>query len=75
MGALKNISKVFVVISIILFGAMCAVVGYSYAYMQMGIRYMGFSAPASIAFLYAVPFIAAICILLALAKKFSSKNQ
>ena len=74
MRTSKNIPKALIIISIFLFGAMCAVVGYNYAYMEYAGRQLGFSAPPSIAFFYAIPFIAAILVLLILAKKLSDKS-
>ena len=52
----------FHALSVILFGAMCAVVSYDYCDMSYRIRYQGASAPADVAFLYAIPFGAAIAV-------------
>ena len=41
---------------------------------SMAGRHMGFSAPPSVAFLYAIPFIAAILVMLIIAKKLSDKG-
>ena len=70
---MKKISNIFIVLAIILSNVMCAVVGYNYATMQWGIKYAGFSAPASIAFLYAIPFVVGIVVCAILAIKFRKK--
>jgi hypothetical protein len=46
---------------------MCAVTAYDYCDMKWGIKYAGYSAPASAAFLTAIPYAAGIlvCVLLA----------
>ena len=43
--------------------------------MVYGIRYLGYSAPASVAFLYAIPFMAGIIICAALAGVFYKKSK
>jgi len=53
---MKKISNIFFALVVILCSVMCAVVGYNYASMQWGIKYAGYSAPASVAFLYAIPY-------------------
>ena len=53
---MKKISNIFIALVVILCSVMCAVVGYNYASMQWGIKYAGYSAPASVAFLYAIPY-------------------
>ena len=74
MGKYKPIPKILLIFAVFLFGAMCAVVGYNYAYLDYAGRHMGFSAPPSVAFLYAIPFIAAILVMLIIAKKLSDKG-
>ena len=64
---------VFQILAVILSDVMCAAVAYSYCDMLWGIRYAGYSAPASVAFLLAVPFIVGILILLVLAEVFRRK--
>ena len=65
---MKKISNIFVALVVILCSVMCAVVGYNYASMQWGIKYAGYSAPASVAFLYAIPYGIGIvvCVIVAL---------
>ena len=47
---------------------MCAVIAYNYCDMMWGIKYAGYSAPVSTAFLVAIPFAIAIvvCVVIAL---------
>ena len=61
-------SAVFGVLAVLLSDVMCAVVAFNYCDMLWGIRYAGYSAPANVAFLTAVPYIIGIivCIILAL---------
>ncbi|MBR5071281.1 MAG: hypothetical protein IKX27_05215 [Oscillospiraceae bacterium] len=61
-------SAVFGVLTVLLSDVMCAVVAFNYCDMLWGIRYAGYSAPANVAFLTAVPYIIGIivCIILAL---------
>ena len=53
---MKKISNIFIALAIILSNVMCAVVAYNYCAMQWGAKYAAYSAPASVAFLYAVPY-------------------
>ncbi len=64
---MKNLSRVFIGLAIFLSDLMCAFTAYSYCNMLWSIRCAGASAPASIAFLTAIPFAVgiAVCILLA----------
>lgn len=58
-GGTKMIAGIiicFIALAVILCSVMCAVVAYNYASMQWGIKYVGYSAPASVAFLYAIPY-------------------
>ena len=70
---MKKLMIVFQILAVILSDVMCAAVAYSYCDMLWGIRYAGYSAPASVAFLLAVPFIVGILILLVLAEVFRRK--
>lgn len=60
--------RLFLLSAVILSDIMCAVVAYYYCTLQWGGRYAGYSAPASAAFLYVIPYGAGIlfCIILAL---------
>jgi len=70
---MKKFSTIFIALAVILSGVMCAVVGYNYATMQWGIKYAGYSAPASTAFLYAIPFVIGIIVCAILAIRFRKK--
>lgn len=64
---MKALSAAFWVLAVLLSDVMCAVVAYNYCDMLWGIKYAGYSAPASAAFFTAIPFAVAIavCVLLA----------
>ena len=64
---MKNLSCFLMILAVILFGGMCFTVGYNYRDMLCGIEHAGYSAPASLAFLAAVPFAVGIiaCVVLA----------
>lgn len=68
MKTQKNLPIVFGVLAILLSNVMCAVVAYNYCRMEYGIKYEGFSAPASIAFFTAFPYVIGIlvCTILAI---------
>ena len=51
---MKKAAVAFVVIAVLLSDIMCAVVAYAYRDMLCGIAHLGYSAPASVAFLYAI---------------------
>lgn len=53
---MKKISNMFLVLAVLLSDVMCAVVAYNFCRMQWGARYAMYSAPAWVAFVYAVPF-------------------
>lgn len=63
---MKNPHRIFIVLALILSHIMCIVVASNYASMLCGIEHQGFSAPASTAFLYAIPFAVGIIICIAL---------
>ena len=60
----RRLSAVFAVLAVLLFGLMCAVVAYNYAAL---LCCETCSAPASTAFLLAVPFAAGIAVCAAVA--------
>ena len=66
-------SCLFAALAIALSDIMCAVVAYAYRDMLCGIEHAGFSAPAGIAFLYAIPFAAGIAVCVILAIRFRKK--
>lgn len=53
---MKKISNIFLALAVALSDVMCAVVAYNYCTMQWGAKYAGYSAPASVAFFYAIPY-------------------
>ncbi len=64
---MKKLSFVFWVLAALLSDAMCAIVAYNYCDLLWGGKYAGYSAPASTAFIYAIPFAISIIICIALA--------
>ena len=72
---MKKLSYLFTALAIVLSDIMCFVVAYNYRDMLCGIEHAGYSAPASIAFLYAIPFLLVIivCAILAVTFHFKSK--
>lgn len=68
---MNKLSKIFWIIAILLSNAMCATIAYNYSELKWGGEYAGYSAPASTAFIYAIPFEIAIiiCIILAIKSK------
>jgi len=68
---MKKLSIVFGILAIVLSNMMCAVVAFHYCDMLWRIKYAGYSAPASVAFLYAVPYLIGmiICIILSIVLK------
>ena len=65
---MKKLSYLFVVFAVIMSDVMCAVVAYNYCALQWGGQYAGYSASASAAFLYIIPYGLGIvfCLFLAL---------
>ena len=65
---MKKISYIFAALAIILSNIMCAVVAFTYRGILCDIEHAGFSAPADLAFLYAIPFAIGIiaCVVLAI---------
>ena len=70
---MKKLSILFTVLAVVLSDIMCFVVAYNYRSMLCGIEHAGFSAPASIAFLYAIPFMVGIMVCTILAIRFYKK--
>ncbi|MEG0895593.1 MAG: hypothetical protein RSE07_03255 [Oscillospiraceae bacterium] len=59
---MKKLSVVFGILAILLSNIMCAVVAYNYSSLLWCGKYGGCSAPADVAFLYAIPFIVGIIV-------------
>ncbi|MBR0391711.1 MAG: hypothetical protein IJK38_05260 [Oscillospiraceae bacterium] len=64
---MKALSTVFWILAVLLSDVMCAVVAYNYCDMLWGIKYAGYSAPAHVAFLAAIPYAVGIIVCVALA--------
>ena len=71
---MKKMSYLFIALAVLLSDIMCFVVAYNYRAMLCGIEHAGYSAPASTAFLYAVPFVIGIVVCAILAKVFHRKQ-
>lgn len=70
---MKKLSYLFTALAIVLSDIMCFVVAYNYRDMLCGIEHAGYSAPASTAFLYAIPFVVGIIVCAILAIRFRKK--
>lgn len=65
---MKRITKVAYIVAAMISNLMCATVAYKYCELQWGIEYRGYSGPASVAFLWAIPYIICMGVCLVLAK-------
>ena len=63
MQKIRNALYSCLVATVLLFGAMCANVGYAYANAVCAMKHYGTSFPPSIAFLIVIPYLFAIAIL------------
>ena len=72
---MKKVSYLFIVLAILLSDMMCAVVAYNYCTLQWGGQYAGYSAPASTAFLYVIPYVIGIIFCIILACVFHKKQE
>lgn len=72
---MKNQSFLFAAIAVLLSDIMCFVVAYNYRDMLCSIEHLGFSAPASTAFIYAAPFLIGILICIFLSIRFHKKSK
>ena len=72
---MKRMSICCWVLAALLSDIMCAVVAWNYCSMLWGIKYAGYSAPASTAFLLAIPFVIGIAICIALALFLKKKSS
>lgn len=70
---MKKLSILFAALAVLLSDVMCAVVAYNYCELLWGGKYAGYSAPASTAFLLAVPYALAIAACAALAVVFRKR--
>ena len=67
---MKRLRTICLLAAVLLSDCMCAVVAYNYCALLWSGRYAGASAPASTAFLFAIPFAAGILVCLVLAHVF-----
>ena len=70
---MKKLGQLFLFLAVVLSHIMCIVVAYNYRDALCAIEHAGFSAPAEIAFLYAVPFVIGIVVCVVLAAVFYKK--
>ena len=70
---MKKLSVCCWILAAFLSDIMCAVVAWNCCDMKWGIQYAGYSAPAWVAYLSALPFAAGIGLCIALAVFFSKK--
>lgn len=71
----KNLSKLFTILALLLSHMMCAVVAFNYSYLLYCGKHGVCSAPAYVAFFYAIPFAAGIVVCVVLAVVFRKKNN
>ena len=72
---MKKPGHLFAFLAIVLSHIMCIVVAYNYRDALCAIEHGGFSAPAEIVFLYAVPFVIGIVVCIVLAAVFYKKSK
>ena len=70
---MKKLRTVFIILALALSHIGCIVVASNYSAMLCGIQHAGYSAPAEIAFLYAIPFALGSMICLTIALKLRIK--
>ena len=73
---MKTLANVLFAAAILLSNVMCAHVAYLYRAMLCGIEHMGYSAPANVAFLYAIPYAIgiAVCLIVGIVLKKKAKQ-
>ena len=72
---MKTVSRLFLLIAVILSYIMCAVVAYNYCNIEWQIKVGETSAPANLAYLYAIPFVIGIVLCLTGAVYFEKKSR
>ena len=70
---MNRLRAFFELLAAVLACAMSAVVAYNYRGMLCGVEHAGYSAPAGIALLSAIPFVPAIVVCVLMAIKFSRR--
>ncbi|MBR5236423.1 MAG: hypothetical protein IKW06_03530 [Clostridia bacterium] len=73
MKRFRILRNVCITLALLLSHGMCAETAFNYRGMLCGIEHKGFSAPASIAFIFSIPYVAGIIICLILALLFHKK--
>ena len=71
---MKKLSYLFTANAIVLSDIMCFVVAYTYRDILCSIEHAGYSAPASTALFYAIPFMVGIIVCAGLAIRFRKKQ-
>lgn len=71
---MKKLSIIFSTLAVLLSDIMCAVVAYNYCDLLWGRQYAGYSAPASTAFVYVIPYAIGIIVSVVLAIIFRKKS-
>ena len=63
---MKRMSTLFIILALVLSHLACIVTAFNYSAMLCAIEHAGFSAPAEVALLYAIPYLvgALICLLI-----------
>lgn len=72
---MNRLHILFAAIAVLLSDIMCFVVAYNYRDILCGIEHAGFSAPATLAFIYAVPFLIGIAVCVVLSIRFYKKSK
>lgn len=72
---MRKLSLGFAILAVLLSNVMCAVVAYNYCELLWCGKYAGCSAPASTAFVYAIPFGIGIGVCALLAAIFHKKSK
>lgn len=75
MNNKQRIIKTIKIIAYLFSYMMVTVVAFNYGYMYYAIKFDGASAPASISFIFAVPFIIAILVCIVLIKVINKKMK
>lgn len=70
----RRLARLFAALAVLLSDVMCAVVAYNYCALEWGGRYAGYSFPASVAFLYCIPYAAGIALCAAAAWLFYKRR-
>lgn len=73
MKKIKQYRNIFICIGLVLYAIMCFIVASGYWQLVFGGIYAGYSAPASIAFLYGIPFLIGILVCIGFVIYFQKK--